>query len=130
MPFDRRRLVSWAAGVVLAAGLAVAGPAPSQATQLGAEIEVAVDQIAVYADTVVNFDSMDVRISDPDGNLVVEIRSLGDPVTWGPSAEDPDGLYRYEVVVTSVSPAGAGQFVSRQRGAFEVIGGAIVVAAD
>ena len=129
-----RRLLCLAAGAALAAGLLAGGPASRASAQLGAEVEVAVDQIAFYADMVANFDAMEVRITDPDGTLVVDVRSLGDPVAWGPSAADIDGVYRYEVAVISIDPSAAAAdaadartFVVRRRGIFEVVNGAIVV---
>ncbi len=134
MLFEKRKLVSWTAGAVLATGLAAGGLVSSASAQQAADIEVAINQVAVYADTVANFDAMNVRIADPDGNLVVDARSAGEPVVWGPSAGDPDGLYRYEVVVIMVDPAAAasdeedaGESLNRQNGSFEVIGGTIVV---
>ncbi len=134
MLFEARRLLSLAAVAALSAGLLAGGPASRASAQLGAEVEIAVDQIAFYADMVVNFDAMEVRIADPDGTLVVDVRSLGDPVTWGPSALDLDGLYRYEVAVISIDPSAAGadaaearKFVVRRKGTFEVIDGAIAV---
>ncbi len=131
MLFEKRDFISWAAGAVLAAGLAAGGLVSSASAQNAADVEVFGNAISVYGDTVANFEAMNVRIADPDGNLLVNVRSIGEPVAWSPSAGDPDGLYRFEVVVITVDPEAADgedrEALSRQRGSFEVQDGNIVV---
>ena len=64
-----------------------------------AQIDLSPSFVIITPNTSVDFKVMNVRISGPDREMILDTASFGDMVSWSPSTEYSDGHYNYDVVV-------------------------------
>jgi len=60
-------------------------------------VEIDISQSGIYAAGLSQITYMELRVTDPEGQIIFEVHSDGSPIAWNVPAGAQDGFYSYEV---------------------------------
>ena len=97
-----RKLLSAGIAAGLITTAALAGPVPDSAEEMSDQIgepvvETYTDGMAFIPPDDVTLNTMNIRVYDMEGNMLLNVRSKGDIVDF-PTDVLPDGQYKYDAV--------------------------------